>query len=209
LIRRSTDILLSLLGLTALAVVILVVSVAIYAQDGRPVFFWQKRVGRFGRIFDLVKFRSMRLHQGGSLITAKGDPRTTPVGRWLRLYKLDELPQLWNVLRGDMSLIGPRPEVPRYVDLSKSVWQRILTVRPGITDKATLLYRDEEEILSRAVDPEREYKESILPAKLALNLQYLESRTFGSDLMLLWLTVRYSLFRSQFNTEKVRHIAIS
>jgi lipopolysaccharide/colanic/teichoic acid biosynthesis glycosyltransferase len=128
------------------------------------------------------------------------------VGRYLRKYKLDELPQLWNVLVGQMSLVGPRPEVPAFVDVTDASWQAVLSVRPGLTDLATLLYRDEERLLAGYSDPERAYRESILPAKLALNLEYLAKRSFASDLSLLVLTVIISLVPRAFDPRKIRTV---
>ena len=166
-------------------------------NDGRPVLFRQRRVGRHGEPFTILKFRSMRMRRGGPEITSSGDGRVTRTGRFLRRYKLDELPQLWNVVRGDMSLIGPRPELPRYVD-PLPAWRAVHRVRPGITDLATLVYRDEERVLAGFPDPERGYRETVLPAKLALNLEYLQRRSPSRDLKLLALTVRYSFWPGRF-----------
>ena len=133
-------------------------------------------------------------------ITAAGDARVTRVGAVLRRFKLDELPQLFNVLKGDMSLVGPRPEVPEYVQLEAPIWQAVLQVRPGVTDLATLLYRDEERLLGASDDPNALYRETVLPAKLMLNLGYLRSRSFRRDLKLILLTIRYSLFPRRFRS---------
>ena len=160
------------LGLPAFLLIALLIRI----EDGGPVFFRQTRVGRNGRFFQLLKFRSMRVNSPGTSITAATDTRITRVGRVLRHYKLDELPQLWNVLTRDMSLIGPRPEVPEYVDLNDSTWRDVLGFRPGITDLASLIYRDEEQVLARGSnDLDRYYREVILPEKLSLNLQYCEA----------------------------------
>jgi lipopolysaccharide/colanic/teichoic acid biosynthesis glycosyltransferase len=145
----------------------------------------------------------MRVDHSGPAITAAGGGRVTKVGRWLRAYKLDELPQLWNVLRGEMSLVGPRPEVRRYVDERDPVWQRVLSVRPGITDLATLVYRNEEQLLGEAEEPERFYREQVLPEKLRLNLRYLELSSLARDWRLLVLTVGYSLWPKGFTPETV------
>ncbi len=189
--------------------VLLLIAVAIRRQDGGPVFFRQERVGRGGRPFRLWKFRTMRAGPPGAAITRSGDHRVTRVGAFLRAYKLDELPQLWNVLRGDMSLIGPRPEVPCFVDGRSPVWQAVHSVRPGITDLATLVYRDEERILAAFPDPERGYRETVLPAKLALNLQYLERRSVLRDLKLLLLTIRYSFLPAGFDPERVKRAILA
>jgi lipopolysaccharide/colanic/teichoic acid biosynthesis glycosyltransferase len=132
----------------------------------------------------------MRLGQKGSSITSLGDRRITRIGKFIRKYKLDELPQLWNVVRGDMSLVGPRPEIPQFVDLADPVWRSVLAVRPGITDPASIAYRDEEVLLATASDPIRFYKEKILPDKLARNLEYLQTRSVWSDITVIAETIR-------------------
>ncbi|MEO8592810.1 MAG: sugar transferase [Candidatus Solibacter sp.] len=184
------------------------IGIAIWLEDGRPILFRQTRIGRGGRPFRLVKFRSMYNHRGGPDVTSSGDRRITRIGRFLRRYKLDEVPQLWNVLVGDMNLVGPRPEVPAYVEMSNALWKAILRVRPGLTDLATLLYRDEELILAGYADPERAYREAILPAKLGLNLEYLAKRSFARDLRLLALTVVYSLLPGMFNPSRARRLIL-
>jgi lipopolysaccharide/colanic/teichoic acid biosynthesis glycosyltransferase len=146
----------------------------------------------------------MRNGTQGSVITAAGDSRITRAGARLRRYKLDELPQLVNVLRGDMSLVGPRPEVPELVRMDSPIWRAVLQVRPGITDLATLLYRDEEKLLGASSEPNGFYRESILPAKLVLNLEYLVSRSFWQDLKLILLTIRYSLFPGGLNQDIIK-----
>jgi len=147
------------LGLLLTSPLMLICALAVLVDDGAPVFFRQVRVGRNGRLFRLAKFRSMRSGQPGTSITVSKDSRITRVGNFLRGYKLDELPQLWNVLRGDMSFVGPRPEVPEYVELASAEWRIVLSVKPGITDLATLLYRNEERILYLQPDPQRYYRE--------------------------------------------------
>jgi lipopolysaccharide/colanic/teichoic acid biosynthesis glycosyltransferase len=192
-------------GLLAIALPLLAaIALAILLADGRPVIYRQRRIGRYGAPFTILKFRSMQTGCGGVEVTAGGDSRVTRIGRVLRRYKLDELPQLWNVLRGDMSLVGPRPEVPRYVDAADPVWKRVHLVRPGLTDLATLVYRDEETILAGFDDPERAYRESVLPAKLALNLEYLERRSPVRDLKLLMLTIRHSFWPGRFEACAVK-----
>jgi lipopolysaccharide/colanic/teichoic acid biosynthesis glycosyltransferase len=153
------------------------------------VLFRQERVGRHGLLFTLYKLRTMRLHPGGLQVTASGDPRVTAVGRVLRAAKLDELPELFNVLRGDMSLVGPRPEVPRYVDLADPRWQAVLAARPGLTDPVTLRLRNEEDLIAAIPgDRERCYREVIQPFKLQGYAAYLASRTAWSDLRVLFDT---------------------
>ena len=191
-------------GLVLLSPVFLAVAALILWDDGRPVLFSQLRVGRRGKLFRIWKFRTMHAGSNGSVITAAGDGRVTRMGAVLRRCKLDELPQLYNVLRGDMSLVGPRPEVPECVQLEAPIWQAVLQVRPGVTDLATLLYRDEEKLLGTSSDPNALYRETVLPAKLVLNLRYLRSRSFGSDLRLIYLTVRYSLFPRRFDPDVIR-----
>lgn len=190
-------------GLILFSPVLLAAAIAVWLEDGFPILFRHTRIGRNHKPFPLLKFRSMRNGAKGAQITAKQDPRITRVGRILRRYKIDELPQLWNVLRGDMSLVGPRPEVPEYVNASDPAWESVLCFRPGITDLATLVYRNEEEILARSGNPERFYREVLLPSKLALNLRYLRSRSFSRDLKLLLLTMRYSFFPAGFNPQKI------
>jgi len=202
--RRFFDLLFGLLLLTLTAPLLVLIGFTVWLQDRGPVFYRQARVGRHGKPFLIWKFRSMSTQNSGAAITSSGDRRITPVGRLLRRYKLDELPQLWNVVRGDMSLIGPRPEVPRFVDSADPVWRAVHRVRPGITDLATLVYRDEERILAGFADPERGYRETVLPAKLALNLEYLERRTAARDLKLLALTIRYSFAPGGFDPDRVR-----
>jgi lipopolysaccharide/colanic/teichoic acid biosynthesis glycosyltransferase len=191
-------------GLIVLSPVLAVLSLLIVLCDGRPVLFSQMRVGRYGKEFRIWKFRTMRHGSQGSSITAAGDKRITVIGAWLRRFKLDELPQLFNVLRGEMSLIGPRPEAPEYVDRESLLWRAVLLVRPGITDVATLLYRDEEALLASCGDAERFYRETALPEKLFLNLNYLRIRTFLRDMKLIWLTIRCSLSPGRFDGDRIR-----
>jgi lipopolysaccharide/colanic/teichoic acid biosynthesis glycosyltransferase len=191
------------IALTLLAPVLLVLALLLVLADGRPIFFHQKRIGKDGQPFVILKFRTMRSSVSGPAITAASDCRITPLGKWLRRFKLDELPQLFNVLRGEMSLIGPRPEVPAYVDASDPLWRAVLRARPGITDLATLAFRNEEELLGPAADPEAHYRAVILPAKLRLNVLYQQSRTWSRDLKLLWLTARYSFFPRGFDRERI------
>jgi lipopolysaccharide/colanic/teichoic acid biosynthesis glycosyltransferase len=194
---------LALAGLVVLAPVIAIVSFLIWRVDGFPVFFRQKRVGLNGRPFELLKLRSMRKSNAGALITAGGDSRITPIGRIIRKYKLDEIPQLWNVLRGDMSLVGPRPEVERYVDLQDPLWQKVLSVRPGITDLATLLCRDEESLLAAAPDPEAYYRSVLLPRKLSVSAAAIDRRSLVTYLQLLVITVLCSFLPSRFDAGRL------
>jgi lipopolysaccharide/colanic/teichoic acid biosynthesis glycosyltransferase len=196
-------------ALVVLSPLAVVCALAIVIEDGRPVFFRQLRMGRAGAGFLLLKFRSMRRNAPGSRVTAGGDRRITRAGAFLRRYKLDELPQLWNVLRGEMALVGPRPEVPEFVDAQDARWREVLRVRPGITDLATLLYRHEEQMLAGAADPERYYREVILPEKLRLNLRYLRTRSRASDAALLALTAVYSIFPGSLDPERLARMFAS
>jgi lipopolysaccharide/colanic/teichoic acid biosynthesis glycosyltransferase len=191
------------IGLAILSPSLALVAIAIFVEDGLPILFLQKRVGRAGRPFSLFKFRSMRIGMAGADITGMADPRVTRLGRLLRKYKIDELPQLWNVLRGEMRFVGPRPEVPHFVDLKDPVWQGVLQVRPGITDLASLIYRNEEELLGTVPDIERYYSETVQPHKLALNLHYIQNRTWLTDIRIILQTIRYSLLPKQFNAERI------
>ncbi|MEW6269260.1 MAG: oligosaccharide flippase family protein [Thermodesulfobacteriota bacterium] len=191
-LRRGLDVTAAALALLLLAPLLLVLALLVRATSSGPALFVQQRIGRGGRPFGLVKFRTMCTGAAtqGPPITAAGDPRVTRVGRLLRRTKLDELPQLWNVLRGDMSLVGPRPEVPRYLAQLSAEQPEVLAVRPGITDPASIAFRDEEELLAAAGDPERAYREDILPRKLELSAHYLARRSVWTDLGVVARTVR-------------------
>lgn len=190
MIKRLFDVVASLAGLLVLAPLFAGLALAVKLYDGGPVFYRARRVGRGGRLFALFKFRSMvtDADRRGPGITMQGDARITPVGRFLRRTKLDELPQLLNVVRGDMSLVGPRPEDPRYVALYTEAQRRALDVRPGITSAASLAYRHEEQELS-GPDGEHVYVQEVMPHKLDIDLAYLRERSFWSDLRLIWRTV--------------------
>jgi lipopolysaccharide/colanic/teichoic acid biosynthesis glycosyltransferase len=193
---RAVEATFACLGLAVSSPILLAAAGLIAATSPGPVLFKQQRVGLNGRPFTLLKLRTMRVARGdtpeGSQLTARGDARITPVGRWLRRFKLDEIPQLWNVARGDMSLVGPRPEVPRYVDPENPLWRRVLSARPGLTDPVTLRLRDEEALLASVAaggdDPESFYRERLLPWKLRGYLDYLERRSWVTDLGVLGAT---------------------
>lgn len=191
LAKRALDITASAVGLAATWPLLAAIAVAVKVDSKGPVLFGHERVGRGGRRFRTWKFRSMvsDAEQAGPPITTGGDRRVTRVGRVLRATKLDELPQLVNVLVGEMSLVGPRPEVQRYVDLFADDYRRVLAVRPGITDEASIEFRNEEEILARATDPEREYREVVLPRKLELNKEYVRDPSLERDLSILLRTL--------------------
>jgi lipopolysaccharide/colanic/teichoic acid biosynthesis glycosyltransferase len=177
------------LGLTLLSPVFAVIAALVKLQDGGPIFYRATRVGKDGELFRLYKFRTMVVNadQMGPGVTLSGDARTTRIGRFLRRTKLDELPQLINVLAGDMGLVGPRPEDPRYVALYTPEQRKVLSVRPGITSAASIIYRYEEQLLSGS-DPEAVYRYVILPSKLKTDLEYLSKRSFGSDIELIFRT---------------------
>lgn len=200
---RFVDAGLALMGIVVLLPVMAGAALLIVVTDGRPVLFRQWRIGRRGVPFRILKFRTMRSEGEGPSITASCDPRITRTGLWLRAFKIDELPQLLNVLAGSMSLIGPRPEVPEYVRFEDEHWRRVLESRPGITDLASLAYRDEESILATSADRDAYYRRVLLPEKLRLNIRYQESRSFTSDLKLLWMTARYSICPRGFSRERI------
>lgn len=191
LLKRMFDGLAALLGLVALSPVFAVVALAVKLGSTGPVLFRQARVGWHGEDFTLYKFRTMTVRAGSESgsFDAGNPSRVTRVGRFLRGTKLDELPQLWNVLRGDMALVGPRPEVRKWVDAYPERWAAIHTVRPGITDPAAIVYRHEERLLAATADPETTYREQVLPHKLELYKAYVEGRTFFGDLTILIATV--------------------
>jgi lipopolysaccharide/colanic/teichoic acid biosynthesis glycosyltransferase len=187
--KRLFDLVWTVPGLLVLAPVLGAVALLVRLVDGRPVFFRQERVGRHGRPFRIWKFRTMT--QGataGGALTIAADSRVTRLGRWLRASKLDELPQLFNVLAGEMSLVGPRPEVPRFVAHYSADQRRVLAMRPGITDPACLSYRHEGVLLARSADPERTYVAEIMPEKIRLNLEYARTATRWSDFRVILRT---------------------
>ena len=190
--KRLFDIVCAGLGLVLLSPLLLAVAVWIKLDSRGPVMFRQERVGRFGAPFRIHKFRTMRVDAPrlGPQITIGDDARITRSGRWLRATKVDELPQLWDVLRGAMSLVGPRPEVPRYVALYPvALRDVVLSVRPGITDPASLSFRNESELLARAADPEREYVEVVMPMKLGLAADYVRNASLAGDIRLILATL--------------------
>ena len=190
MLKRAFDVAVSLLGLIALSPLLLVIALVVRGTSPGPALHRPQRVGLNGRLFTLLKFRSMvsDAHRHGPGITGAGDPRITPIGRLLRRTKLDELPQLYNVLRGDMSMVGPRPEDPRYVALYSDEQREVLRVRPGITSAASVEYRNEEALLGGA-DWETVYTQQIMPAKLAADLDYVRSVSLWRDLVILARTL--------------------
>lgn len=189
--KRLFDLLASTLGIIAVSPLFAVAAGLIACESGRPIFFRQERVGRHGKTFRIYKFRTMHRHaEESGQLTVAADPRITRVGAFLRRYKLDELPQLINVFRGEMSFVGPRPEIPKYVaaypDKDREL---VLSVRPGITDNASIRFRNENELLDGAEDPDRIYREVILPTKLAYYREYVRHANVWTDLVLILRTV--------------------
>ena len=190
MMKFLVDRIFSLFGLLVLAPVLLVVAVLIKIRmPGGPAIFRQRRVGRNGKLFTMYKFRSMTVSHSGSSVSVAGESRITPLGAKLRKYKLDELPELWNVLKGDMSFVGPRPDVPGYADRLQGEDRLILKLRPGITGPASLKYANEEELLAQVADPRRYNDEVIFPDKVRINLDYYYNRTFCGDIRLIFQTI--------------------
>lgn len=190
--KRALDLAVSVPALIALTPVFCALAALVKAGSPGPVFYAQERVGRRGRPFRLWKFRTMvaDADKSGPAVTSSGDARITSLGRTLRKWKLDELPQLWNVVRGDMSLVGPRPEVKKYTDIFRDDYSEILEISPGITDYAALEFRNEEEVLALYPDAEEAYTSVVLPEKIALYRQYLREMGFRSDLKIIFRTIR-------------------
>lgn len=189
--KRLFDIVCSFFGLLVLSPLFVFLSLWVGLGSKGGVFYKQKRVGRFNKDFTLYKFRSMRVgaDKKGLLTIGGKDSRVTKAGFFIRKYKLDELPQLLNVLKGDMSFVGPRPEVRKYVDMYTERQLKVLDVRPGITDLASIKYRNENDLLATADNPEQYYIDFVMQDKLALNLQYIETRTFFGDIKLIFRTI--------------------
>jgi len=191
--KRIFDFTLAFFGLLVLAVPIGIIAIIIWLKEGRPIFFIQQRVGQEGKIFQIKKFRTMYVRQEeDSTITFAGDKRITGIGSYLRRWKLDELPQLWNVLIGEMSFVGPRPDVPGYADRLEGPERKLLFLRPGITGPATLAYKNEEEILAKVSDPIQYNNQVIYPDKVRLNLEYLEQASLCKDLDYILQTIGLS-----------------
>jgi len=190
-IKRIFDIVASGLGIIVLSPILLIIALIIKKESDGPVFFKQIRVGEKGRNFEILKYRTMVVdaEKMGRQITVGNDNRITKIGGFLRKYKLDELPQLINVFKGDMSLVGPRPEVPRYVEMYNEEQRKVLDVKPGITDLASIRYRDENELLGTAEDPDDMYINTIMPDKLALNLEYINKSNVFFDIYIILKTI--------------------
>lgn len=191
--KRLFDFYISFFGLIVLSPFLFLCALAIKIFDHGPVFFAQERVGLNGRAFRMLKFRTMRVHSEGASITVGGDDRITGIGRILRRFKIDELPQLWNVLRDEMSFVGPRPEIRKYVELYKPKQLEVLQLKPGITDLAAFAFFDESDLLASAANPETYYIQEVMPEKIRINLEYAERANFFIDLALIFATVLRSL----------------
>lgn len=188
--KRIFDLFAALAGIILLAPMFMFIAFWIKADSRGPVFFRQQRVGRNGQLFNIIKFRTMHDADHEALLTVGNDRRITKVGKFLRRHKLDEFPQLFNVVAGSMSLVGPRPEVPRYVDCyPPEVRAVVLSVTPGITDWASIYYKEENSLLSRSSNPEQAYLDTILPAKLKYNLRYVHERSFWNDVRIIFTTL--------------------
>ena len=189
--KRLFDIVSSGIGLLCLAPFFVVMAIWIKLDSRGPVFYRQTRVGRYGRDFRIFKFRSMRVgsDKGRQITVGERDPRITRSGYFIRRYKIDELPQLINVFLGDMSIVGPRPEVRKYVDLYSEEQRKVFQVRPGITDLASIKYRNENELLSQVDDPDTYYIDVIMPDKLAINLEYIRHQSFMGDIKIIFNTL--------------------
>lgn len=192
MLKRLFDIFFSLLGILILLPLFILISLLIVFDSKGGVFYQQNRVGRNNKDFKLLKFRSMKVGADtkGLLTVGNKDNRITTIGYFIRKYKIDELPQLFNVLVGDMSLVGPRPEVRKYVEIYTDRQLKVLSIRPGITDYASLEYFDENELLAQSENPEKTYIEEVMPAKLALNLYYIEKRSLVEDMKIIWRTLK-------------------
>jgi lipopolysaccharide/colanic/teichoic acid biosynthesis glycosyltransferase len=201
-LRRSFDIVVSAVGLVLFACPFAVIALAIKLSSTGPAFYRQQRIGRGEQPFCLYKFRTMRVRGDGPLITVEGDPRITQVGTALRRWKLDELPQLWNVLRGDMSIIGPRPEVERLVRYYTPEQRRLLEQTPGLAGLSQLVYPHEADVLKGYPNPEEVYRQHLMPKKLTVDLEYERSRTFRSDLVLLAEIILLSLLGKSYRIDR-------
>ena len=188
-IKRVFDIFLSLISMILMIPVYLTLALLIKIKMPGPVLFSQLRVGREARLFRMYKFRTMKVNHGGNSISVKGESRITPLGAVMRKYKLDELPELWNIFKGDMSFVGPRPDVPGYADKLTGDDRRLLSIRPGLTGPASLKYSNEEEILALQPDPVKYNDEVLYPDKVRINLKYIDEYSFFYDLKIIVYTI--------------------
>ena len=195
--KRIFDIVWASVGVVLLFPLLFVIGLLVKNDSYGPVFFRQTRIGQFGKPFRIFKFRTMCMdaESKGAQVSTGDDPRITRIGRLLRKHKIDELPQLFNVISGEMSLVGPRPEVPKYVDAFREDYEDILTAKPGITDYASLEFKNENDLLKAAEDPERKYIDEILPVKIEYYKRYLREQSFSTDLKLIFLTLSGMIWR--------------
>lgn len=191
MVKRLFDIVFSILGIIILSPLLIIISIIIVVPSMGGAFYLQIRVGKNGKEFKLFKFRTMRkdAYKSGQLTIGMRDTRITSIGYYLRKYKLDELPQLFNVLIGDMSFVGPRPEVPKYVAMYNTEQKMVLTVKPGITDYASIVYSEENALLANAENPEEFYINKVMPAKLKLNMRYINDMSFLTDISIIFKTI--------------------
>jgi len=199
MLKRFTDIFLSFLAILVLLPFMFVISLIVNFESIGGFFYFQQRVGKNGKDFKLIKFRTMYVgaDKNGLITVGTNDKRITGFGKFLRKFKLDELPQLFNVIIGDMSIVGPRPEVRKYVNLYNSEQLKVLSVRPGLTDYASIIYIEENKILSESDDPEKMYVEKIMPHKLELNLKYIKNQTIFTDLKIIFKTIFKIFFKKR------------
>lgn len=195
--KRLFDIIISIMGLCFFSLIMITIVILIKIKMPGPIFFIQKRIGRRGFLFGLIKFRSMLVASGtnGGSFDAGDTSRISPVGKFLRKTKLDELPQLINVLKGDMSIVGPRPEVKQWTEVYLEKWEIVHSVKPGITDNASIEFRNEEEILAQSKDPIKIYKEEILPRKLDLYIDYVNNQSFCGDIKIIFKTIKVVIIK--------------
>lgn len=188
--KRLLDFFLAFCGFLLLFPFLIIISLLIAMDSRGSVIYKQRRVGRQNRDFTILKFRTMKINSDKEgLLTIGSDERITAIGKWMRKYKIDEIPQLINILKGEMSIVGPRPEVRKYVDLYSEEEKRVLSVRPGLTDYASILYMNESEILAESENPEQKYMEEIMPHKLKLNLKYIDNQSIILDLRIIFSTI--------------------
>lgn len=201
MLKRLFDFYMSLFGLILLSPFLLVCAILLKVFDRGPVLFIQERIGKNGRAFNILKFRTMRINNDTNAITIGDDKRITKIGKFLRKFKIDELPQLWNVLRGEMSFVGPRPEIRKYVEMYDSNQAVVMSLKPGITDLASFAFFDEADLLASAANPEAFYVKEVMPEKIRINLEYADRANFFLDIYLIVATVlralgiRTNLFR--------------
>jgi len=206
---RGVEVALAIFGLALTAPLCLLVTILIRLNSPGPVIFRQLRMGRDRKTFTLLKFRSMRVSNEGALVTAAGDNRISKIGRLIRRTKIDELPELWNIIRGDMSIVGPRPEVPELVDLGNPQWDEILTVNPGLTDPVTLQLRNEEDLLAQASDRDLFYKEIVQPFKLRGYVHFVQNRTWKKDVSIIFRTIKAVIFPRSVTQPTIEEMRMS